>query len=216
MKIFIDTADIGEIKEAMSMGVLDGVTTNPSLVAKTGQPFEACIKQILEVVPGPVSVEGVGTTHAEMVEEGKKYAAWGENVVIKVPIIEEGLKAIKTLADEMAASVLPEGRRLDVFLMRVAAHSCRGLDSVKAVESVHESGAAAGRFEGCGCFEQAERIDEKVEGCEVIDRRLNEQDSRGVRHGRPPLKSATDNEFYSVSRSPFFNRWPMRSFLQRR
>ncbi|MBU1157370.1 MAG: fructose-6-phosphate aldolase [Proteobacteria bacterium] len=100
MKIFIDTADLGEIKEAMSLGILDGVTTNPSLVAKTGKPFEACIKDILEVVPGDVSVEVVGTDHDTMVQEGKKYAAWGDNVVIKVPIIQEGLKAIKTLSQE--------------------------------------------------------------------------------------------------------------------
>jgi transaldolase len=100
MKIFIDTADIDEIKEAQSLGILDGVTTNPSLVAKTGKPFETCIKQILEVVPGDVSVEVVGLEHDAMVAEGKKYAAWGDNVVIKVPIIQEGLKAIKTLSSE--------------------------------------------------------------------------------------------------------------------
>ena len=100
MKIFIDTADIEEIKQAQSLGVLDGVTTNPSLVAKTGKPFEACIKEILEVVPGDVSVEVVGLTHDEMVAEAEKYAAWGDNVVIKVPIIEEGLKAVKTLSGQ--------------------------------------------------------------------------------------------------------------------
>ncbi|MCF8031545.1 MAG: fructose-6-phosphate aldolase [Desulfarculaceae bacterium] len=100
MKIFIDTADIEEIKQAQSLGVLDGVTTNPSLVAKTGKPFETCIKEILEVVPGDVSVEVVGLTHDEMVAEAEKYAAWGDNVVIKVPIIEEGLKAIKTLSGQ--------------------------------------------------------------------------------------------------------------------
>ncbi|MCB2226534.1 MAG: fructose-6-phosphate aldolase [Desulfarculaceae bacterium] len=100
MKIFIDTADIEEIKQAQSLGVLDGVTTNPSLVAKTGKPFESCIKEILEVVPGDVSVEVVGVTHDEMVAEAAKYATWGDNVVIKVPIIEEGLKAIKTLSSQ--------------------------------------------------------------------------------------------------------------------
>lgn len=100
MKIFIDTADIAEIKEANSLGVLDGVTTNPSLVAKTGKPFEACIKEILEVVPGPVSVEVVATEHQAMVAEARTYAAWAENVVVKIPIIREGLKAIKTLSSE--------------------------------------------------------------------------------------------------------------------
>jgi len=100
MKIFIDTADIAEIKEAASLGVLDGVTTNPSLVAKTGKPFEKCIREILDVVPGPVSVECVAIEHKEMIAEAKKYAAWADNVVIKLPIIREGLKAIKALADE--------------------------------------------------------------------------------------------------------------------
>ncbi len=100
MKLFIDTADIEEIKEAASLGVLDGVTTNPSLVAKTGKPFEKCIREILEVVSGPVSVECVATDHKGMIEEGRKYAKWADNVVIKVPIIKEGLKAIKALSDE--------------------------------------------------------------------------------------------------------------------
>ena len=100
MKIFIDTADINEIKEAKSLGVLDGVTTNPSLVSKTGKPFEQCIREILDEVPGPVSVECIGVTHDEMVAEAEKYAAWADNVVIKIPIIREGLKAIKTLSDK--------------------------------------------------------------------------------------------------------------------
>ena len=100
MKIFIDTADIGEIKEALSLGVLDGVTTNPSLVAKTGKEFEPCIKEILETVPGPVSVEVLATEYKAMVTEARQYAKWGQNVVVKVPIIKEGLKAIKTLSSE--------------------------------------------------------------------------------------------------------------------
>lgn len=100
MKIFIDTADIAEIKEAASLGVLDGVTTNPSLVAKTGKPFEKCIREILDEVPGPVSVECIAVEHKEMIAEAKKYAAWAGNVVIKLPIIREGLKAIKALSDD--------------------------------------------------------------------------------------------------------------------
>ena len=100
MKLFIDTADIAEIREAMSLGVLDGVTTNPSLVSKTGKAFEPCIREILEVVPGPVSVEVVALEHEAMVVEARKYAAWAKNVVVKVPIIKEGLKAVKTLSSE--------------------------------------------------------------------------------------------------------------------
>ena len=100
MKIFIDTADIEEIREAKSLGILDGVTTNPSLVMKTGKPFEQCIKEILAEVEGPVSVEVTATDHQGMVEEARTYAAWADNVVVKVPIIREGLKAIKTLSDQ--------------------------------------------------------------------------------------------------------------------
>ena len=100
MQIFIDTADIGEIKEAMALGILDGVTTNPSLVAKTGKEFEPCIKEILEIVPGPVSVEVVATDFEGMMKEAAVYASWADNVVIKVPIIKEGLKAIKALSDD--------------------------------------------------------------------------------------------------------------------
>jgi len=100
MKIFIDTADIAEIQEAKELGVLDGVTTNPSLVAKTGKPFEACIKEILAAVDGPVSVEVTALDHQGMVAEADTYAAWGDNVVVKVPIIAEGLKAIKTLSEK--------------------------------------------------------------------------------------------------------------------
>lgn len=100
MKIFIDTADIEEIREAKALGILDGVTTNPSLVAKTGKPFEACIKEILKEVPGPVSVEVTAVEHDAMVAEAQTYAKWADNVVVKVPIIKEGLKAIKTLSDQ--------------------------------------------------------------------------------------------------------------------
>lgn len=100
MKIFIDTADIEEIREAKALGILDGVTTNPSLVAKTGKPFEACIKEILQEVPGPVSVEVTAVEHDAMVAEAQTYAKWADNVVVKVPIIKEGLKAIKTLSDQ--------------------------------------------------------------------------------------------------------------------
>lgn len=100
MKIFIDTADINEIREAKALGILDGVTTNPSLVIQTGKPFESCIKEILEEVPGPVSVEVTAVDHDGMVKEAETYAKWADNVVVKVPIIKEGLKAIKTLSDQ--------------------------------------------------------------------------------------------------------------------
>lgn len=104
MKFFIDTASLKEIKEANALGVLDGVTTNPSLVAKEGitgrEAFMEHIKAICEIVDGPVNAEVVGLTHDEMVEEGRVLAAIHPNVVVKIPMTTEGLKAVKTLAAE--------------------------------------------------------------------------------------------------------------------
>jgi transaldolase len=100
MKFFIDSANIKEIKEALSLGMCDGVTTNPSLVAKEKRPFDDVVKEILEVVPGPVSLEVVSLDAAGMVSEAKKLVALGGNVVIKVPLTTEGLKATKVLSGE--------------------------------------------------------------------------------------------------------------------
>jgi transaldolase len=100
MKFFIDTADIEEIKKAHAMGMVDGVTTNPSLVAKTGRPFAAVLKDILAVVDGPVNAEVVSLDAAGMVKEGKGYAQLHDNIVVKVPMTTEGLVAVKQLTAE--------------------------------------------------------------------------------------------------------------------
>ena len=100
MKLFIDSADINEIREAAEMGVLDGVTTNPSLVAKTGKTFEAVIKEILDIVDGPVSLEVVSTDFDGMMREADELVKYGENVVIKIPLIRDGIKATKALSDK--------------------------------------------------------------------------------------------------------------------
>ena len=100
MKLFIDSADIDEIIEAQSLGVLDGVTTNPSLIARSGKPFEQVVREILKVIDGPVNLEVVGTDAETMVAEGRKLAAFGENVVVKIPMLAEGLKAVKRLTSE--------------------------------------------------------------------------------------------------------------------
>jgi transaldolase len=101
MKFFIDTADLGEIQEAAAMGVLDGVTTNPSLARKAGaRDFRAHILKICELVDGDVSTEVVAPDYEGMVEEGRAIAALHDNVVVKVPMTHDGVKAIKTLADE--------------------------------------------------------------------------------------------------------------------
>lgn len=100
MKIFLDTADVNEIREAMSWGVLDGVTTNPSLVAKEGRDFKSLLVEICSIVKGPVSAEVVATTFEEMVAEGRSLARIHEHIVVKIPLIVEGLKAVKALSSE--------------------------------------------------------------------------------------------------------------------
>jgi transaldolase len=99
MKFFIDTANITEIKQALELGMVDGVTTNPSLVAKENKKFETVIKEILEIVDGPVSLEVISLDSKGMISEGKKLAALGDNVVIKIPMTTEGLKATKVLSE---------------------------------------------------------------------------------------------------------------------
>ncbi|MDO9516408.1 MAG: fructose-6-phosphate aldolase [Syntrophales bacterium] len=99
MKFFIDTGNIDEIKEGLSLGMVDGVTTNPSLVAKEKKDFDTVTREILEIVKGPVSLEVVSEDAEGMVSEGKKLAGLAENVVVKVPMTTEGLKATRTLSD---------------------------------------------------------------------------------------------------------------------
>jgi transaldolase len=100
MKFFIDTADINEIKELAATGLVDGVTTNPSLIAKSGGKFLDVVKQICKVVPGPVSAEVTATDYKTMLAEGKKLAKLAKNVCVKVPLTIDGLKTCKALADE--------------------------------------------------------------------------------------------------------------------
>lgn len=100
MKFFIDTANIDEIKEAASLGVLDGVTTNPSLVSKEGKDFRKLLDEILKIVNGPVSAEVISTDYNGILKEGRDLASIHKNIVVKIPLIKEGLKACKTLTDE--------------------------------------------------------------------------------------------------------------------
>ena len=100
MKFFLDTANIDEIKRINDLGLCDGVTTNPSIIKKEGKDFETVVKEIASIVDGPVSAEVTSYTYREMVEEAKKLAAWKENIVVKIPMTEDGLKAINTLSKE--------------------------------------------------------------------------------------------------------------------
>jgi len=100
MKFFIDTANVTEIREAYSLGVLDGVTTNPSLIAKEKRGFRPLIDEICSIVPGPVNVEVVRTDADGMVAEGEEFATIAKNVVVKAPMTREGLKATKRLSEQ--------------------------------------------------------------------------------------------------------------------
>ena len=100
MKFFMDTANIGEIRDGIDLGMVDGVTTNPSLIAKEKRSFIEVITEILDLVDGPVSLEVIGLESSLMIEEGRKLAAMGKNAVVKVPLTTEGLKATKILASE--------------------------------------------------------------------------------------------------------------------
>ena len=100
MKFFLDTADVAEIKEALSWGILDGVTTNPSHVAKTGRKFREVAEEICKLVPGDVSLETVSLDAEGILKEARELVKFGRNVVVKIPIMKEGLKAVKRLADE--------------------------------------------------------------------------------------------------------------------
>jgi transaldolase len=100
MKFFIDSANIKQIKEAASYGLLDGVTTNPSLVAKEGMNFRELLDEILKIVDGPISAEVVSTDYEGILKEAYDLAKIHKNIVVKVPMIKEGIKAVKTLSDE--------------------------------------------------------------------------------------------------------------------
>ena len=100
MKFFLDTADVGELREAAASGLVDGVTTNPSLIAKTGRRLESVVEEIVGIVDGPISVETISLEAAGMVDEGRKFVAIHKNIVVKCPLTREGLKATKTLSGE--------------------------------------------------------------------------------------------------------------------
>lgn len=100
MKIFIDSGDIDAIRDAAAMGVVDGVTTNPTLIKRSGRKLEDVIRDILEVVDGPISAEVISTDYEGIVAEGRELAKMHKNVVVKVPLIAEGIKAVKTFTGE--------------------------------------------------------------------------------------------------------------------
>jgi len=97
MKFFLDSANVEDIKKYMALGLVDGITTNPSIIMKSGRKHKEVIQEIAKIVDGPISIEGVGLTTEEMVKEGEEFSKWIPNAVIKVPMTEDGLKAVKIL-----------------------------------------------------------------------------------------------------------------------
>ena len=100
MKFFIDTADINEIKAALEIGIIDGVTTNPSLIAKTGKDFKTVVDEICAVVDGPISVEAISMDAEGLIKEARELSKVNKNIVVKIPMTEEGLKAVKKVSQE--------------------------------------------------------------------------------------------------------------------
>lgn len=100
MKIFIDTADVEKIRKAAETGLVDGVTTNPSLIMKAGKDHKETVQEIAKIVKGPISVEGNGETAEEMVKDARTFSKWAPNVVAKIPMTAEGLKAVRILSKE--------------------------------------------------------------------------------------------------------------------
>ncbi|HWE29247.1 MAG TPA: fructose-6-phosphate aldolase [Polyangia bacterium] len=100
MKFFIDTGDVGEVREAQAMGLLDGITTNPSLIAKSGRKYRDVVIEMCEIVNGPISAEVLSTTYDEMMTEAREWHKVHKNIVVKLPLIPEGLKALRTCRSE--------------------------------------------------------------------------------------------------------------------
>ena len=153
MKFFIDTADVNEIKEAQAMGVLDGVTTNPSLVAKTGRKFREVLEEIVQIVDGPISAEVVSTKAEGMLKEARDYAAIHDNIVIKIPLILEGLKALKVCVDEgiktnvtlcfQASQALVVGKigatYVSPFVGRLDDISVNGMELIHQIKTIYDN-----------------------------------------------------------------------------
>lgn len=175
MKFFIDTANIDEINQGLAIGMVDGVTTNPTLIAREKKPFAWVVKGILKAVEGPVSLEVIGTSAKEMVAEGRKLAKMGANVVIKVPMTTEGLKATRLF--------LAEGIRVNQTLV---------FSPVQALMAAKAGAAYVSPFVG--------RLDDIAhDGMELVDQILTIYENYGfetevivasIRHPRHVLDAA--------------------------
>ncbi len=153
MKFFIDTANIDQIKEAASYGLLDGVTTNPSLVAKEGKNFRELLGEIVKIVDGPISAEVVSTDYEGILKEAYELAKIHKNIVIKVPLIKEGIKAVKTLSEKeiktnvtlcfSAAQALLAAKAgaayISPFVGRLDDVSTNGMELIKQIVTIYRN-----------------------------------------------------------------------------
>lgn len=153
MKLFIDTADVAQIKEAWSWGIIDGVTTNPSHVSKTGRRASEVYRDICAIVEGPTSLETIGLTAPEMISEGRELAKYGKHVVVKLPITREGLKAVKVLTAEgiktnVTVTFSPiqallaakcGATYISPFVGRLDSHGHMGMDLVRQIKQIYQN-----------------------------------------------------------------------------
>jgi len=153
MQIFLDTADVKEIRDLAALGLVDGVTTNPSLIAKEGRPFREIVAEILSIVDGPISLEVVGTEAPGMLVEARELAKLHKNVVVKIPLIAEGLKAVKQLSQEgiktnvtlcfSACQALLAAKAgatyISPFVGRLDDISVVGMDLVRQIVTIYEN-----------------------------------------------------------------------------
>jgi transaldolase len=153
MKFFIDTADIDEIKQAAGLGILDGVTTNPSLVAKTGRDYKSVIKDIIEICKGPVSAEVLSVDYDGMMKEAREWAAVAPNVVVKIPLTEDGIRAVVTCTSESiktnvtlcfsASQALLAAKAgatyISPFVGRLDDISVEGMNLIKEIQEVYSN-----------------------------------------------------------------------------
>lgn len=153
MKIFIDTANIREIREANDLGIIDGVTTNPTLVAREGRDFGSLIKDICAIVDGPISAEVIGLKAEEMLKEARDLSSMHKNIVVKIPLTQEGLKAARVLSKEgiktnvtlcfSATQALLAAKAgaayVSPFIGRLDDISCEGMDIIRDIKTIYSN-----------------------------------------------------------------------------
>lgn len=153
MKIFIDTANIKEIKESIALGIIDGVTTNPTLIAKENRPVKELLKEICSLVSGPVSAEAISLDTEGMVREARELSKIAKNIIIKIPLVKEGLKAVKILSGEgiktnvtlcfspsQALLVAKAGADyISPFIGRLDDISQRGMSLIKDIKTIYSN-----------------------------------------------------------------------------